>query len=88
MMDPQQIREALEWSSDARSERERYVQFAAKEYADLLETSERVWWCGEYGARAIDKDPHGWCLGFSAHSRHRKTYGCGWRLLTPIEGTS
>ncbi len=80
-MDPQQIREALHtysrmgvvtWPSLT------MIREAASEYADLLEASERVWWCesdrtGMLGPTVVCTAP----VNVTWHDN------CGWRLLTP-----
>ena len=83
MMDSQQIRNALVEelpTSGATKDRHLYnigvFQQAAAEYADLLEASERVWWCYtmDVGYRTTS---------FMCDAPPHIVDGCGWRLLTP-----
>ena len=96
MMDPQQIRDALAvWdgqfaSALSDSGKQEIIQ-AAAEYADLLDTSERVWWCGMFGVVNAKMDPDrvraaAACRADPEDSPHREQYDCGWRLLTPTQG--
>ena len=51
---------------------------AAAEYADLLEASERIWWCEYVRAGQIGES-------FMCEDLQHKQRGCGWRLLTKGE---
>jgi len=72
-MDSQQIRDAIEDFAGHVTEQVTTVYQAAAEYADLLETSERVWICQTPTGRYLREA--GPCPG--------PTDRCGWRLLTP-----
>ncbi len=75
MMDPQQIRDALGVFGTLEIRGfEKTIHLAAAECADLLEASERVWWC--------ETHRQGYESELICCSRLLDT-NCGWRLLTP-----
>lgn len=57
------------------------VSQAALEYADLIETSKRIWWCSLDGKGNAD-GRQDWCLQNLEDEDHS---GCGWRLLGKVE---
>ena len=83
MMDPQQIREAVEAISgstvtdDKLHDAIELLMNTSAEYADLLEASERVWWC-----EAIEQGGRQMLCDDGVHDYK----GCGWRLLIPTQG--
>ena len=87
-MDPQQIRDALpSLNIDPSGFPTNLILIldAAAEYADLLETSEQVWWCA-LTHMAINKSGL-LCRSDQVQNRPDVEYhqDCGWRLLTPTE---
>jgi len=91
-MDPQHIRDALtyvntedEWAHDDETVTV-LIEQAAAEYVELLETSERVWWCIEqsidYNFADVAFITECW------EGKRHENEDCGWRLLTPTEGVT
>ncbi len=89
-MDLQQIRDSLEqWEWIERPTHPKTtIRQAAAEYATLLETSERVWWC-VLTQMVINKSGL-LCRSDQVQNRSDVEYhqDCGWRLLTPTERTT
>ncbi len=87
MMDPQQIREALYHTSEDTTviiAMQVVIVDAAAEYADLLEASERIWWCERiHRSTQLRAQADGRCAKCGGADS-----GCGWRLLTPTERTT
>ncbi len=87
-MDPQQIIKALNMYRPFADpgERLKVIRQAAAEYADLLETSEQVWWCDMCLSLSPEQETRRQhCLDDSPDSKHSQVYNSGWRLLTPTE---
>ncbi len=81
-MDPQQIRNIRTLADEVASPPYELIATGAllAEYADLLEASERVWWCEDCKDEEDRTVTRG--LHFDKPSRDHSE-GCGWRRLTP-----
>lgn len=94
MMDPQQIRDALRNPILESPKTKEFIDInwpsslidlqtvvdSAAEYADLLEGSERIWWCGVSWQTYPSAAGQAEC-DYKGHTA--PNWPCGWRLLTP-----
>ena len=86
-MDPQQIRDALGVFGTLETRGyENTIHQAASEHADLLEASERIWWCETVEARdrtpETDYEDVCTCPPQQIKVGEWSQPGCGWRLLS------